>query len=84
MSDECGKYAGALIPRWGMYFACVLDKGHLGPCQRGGTCVVHGAYVGNDGCPHWPKCLDEIIARDVAKHKIDAQECEVFTNCDGC
>ena len=53
---KCGKAAGALIPRLGMYYACVLEPNHEGDCQRGGTCFKHGDYVG-ELCPHWPDCM---------------------------
>jgi hypothetical protein len=52
---KCGQPAKALIPRWGMYFACVLPNGHKGDHQPGGTCFRHGDYVG-DKCPQWPNC----------------------------
>jgi hypothetical protein len=56
---QCGKPAKAMIPRWGMYFACVLPQNHEGPCAHGGTCFKHGPYVG-DKCPQWPNCEPEI------------------------
>lgn len=51
----CGKRAKALIPRMGIYFACVLPLNHAGPCASGGNCFKHGPYVG-DKCPEWPNC----------------------------
>lgn len=56
--EKCGKRAGALNPRLGLYFSCVLDKGHDGDCAKGGTCFKHGAYVG-EKCPQWPNCVAE-------------------------
>lgn len=50
--EKCGKPAASLIPRWGMSYACVLDKGHEGECQPGGNCFAHGPYVGTTQCPH--------------------------------
>jgi hypothetical protein len=68
MTDEkkCGKVAGALIPRLGMWYACVLEPGHEGECQRGGTCFKHGDYVG-ETCPHWPECITlmELLGKEV-------------------
>jgi hypothetical protein len=55
-SGKCGKPAKPFVPRWGMSFACVLDKDHDGPCRPGGTCFKHGPYVG-DQCPQWPECV---------------------------
>jgi hypothetical protein len=53
---RCGKPARAMIPRWGMYFACVLGGDHVGDCMPGGKCYAHGEYVGNQ-CPKWPGCI---------------------------
>lgn len=52
---QCGKRAKALVPRLGMYYACVLPQNHEGPCAHGGQCFKHGSYVG-DKCPEWPNC----------------------------
>lgn len=59
LGGKCGERAEALNPRLGLYYACVLPKGHDGDHQKGGTCLKHGAYVG-DKCPSWPWCADEI------------------------
>lgn len=56
MKAKCGKTAGALIPRLGMLYACVLESGHTGECQKGGNCFKHGEYVG-EHCPKWPDCI---------------------------
>jgi hypothetical protein len=56
---KCGKAAGSLIPRMGMWYACVLEAGHEGECQRGGNCFKHGEYVGAQ-CPHWPECVPSV------------------------
>jgi len=67
---KCGKPAASLIPRWGMSWACVLDKGHEGECAPGGNCVKHGPYVCKPNeqpkCPQWPDCVN-IDARRVAQ-----------------
>ena len=55
-AKKCGKPAKPFVPRWGMSFACVLDKDHEGDCRPGGTCFKHGPYVG-DQCPQWPECV---------------------------
>jgi hypothetical protein len=56
--EKCGQPAAPFIPRWGMSFACVLPKGHVvGEHKQGGSCVVHGDYVG-DKCPNWPMCTN--------------------------
>lgn len=57
--DKCGKPAGPLVPRYGWSLACVLDKGHDGQCERGGTCAMHGEYVG-ETCPKFPECIKDI------------------------
>lgn len=57
---KCGKPAASFIPRWGMYFGCVLDADHDGDCQRGGTCNAHGEFVGAE-CPRWPSCVKQIL-----------------------
>lgn len=54
---KCGKFAGSLHPRLGLNYACMLQVGHEGECQPGGTCVAHGEYVGATQCPHWPECV---------------------------
>jgi hypothetical protein len=51
MAEKCNKLAEAFIPRWGMYFSCVLEKGHEGSHRGGGNCFTHGEYVGISGCP---------------------------------
>lgn len=48
--NKCGERAEWMIPRWGMSWACVLPKGHEGEHCGGGTCVLHGEYVGTKGC----------------------------------
>jgi hypothetical protein len=71
MSDKCGECAVDLVPRWGWYFACVLDREHDGPCRTGGTCKAHGPYVSNageHGCPQWPQCIKDIIAMENTEH----------------
>jgi len=60
-SNKCGKPAGSMIPRLGMSYACVLDKGHSEPCMRGGNCFKHGEYIGNQ-CPKWPDCIQSAVA----------------------
>lgn len=55
-NSKCGERAEAWIPRWGMYFACVLPKGHEGAHKRGGNCFKHGEYVGAN-CPKYPECI---------------------------
>ena len=60
---KCGKPAASMIPRLGMYHACVLDKGHKGDCERGGTCFAHGTYLG-EKCLHWPACTPHIGATE--------------------
>ena len=55
--DPCGEFAASFIPREGMYFTCVLPKGHDGEHRAGGTCVAHGPYVMEHTgepprCPH--------------------------------
>lgn len=70
-SPKCGKFAGNLHPRLGLSYACVLDAGHEGDCQRGGTCFKHGPYVG-ENCAEWPNCiapsaeLDELLRKQNA------------------
>ena len=46
----CHERAESLIPRWGMSFSCVLPKGHEGEHKGGGSCVIHGPYIGIHGC----------------------------------
>src|SRR5678815_2502735 len=77
-SAKCGKPAASLIPRWGMSWACVLDKGHEGECAPGGNCIKHGPYVckPNDQpkCPKWPDCcMPEPSAPKVEPRKSIAQ-----------
>lgn len=57
----CGKPAASFIPRWGQYFACVLDAYHTGPCQPGGKCATHGKYASATGLPPYcPKCQEVV------------------------
>ena len=55
--EKCGKSAAPFIPRWGLSFACALDKGHEGACKQGGNCRKHGHYIG-ENCPQWPLCVE--------------------------
>lgn len=53
--DVCGKSAELLSAGLSSVFrACVRPKNHFGICRGGGTCFVHGDYVGNQCC----KCLE--------------------------
>jgi hypothetical protein len=57
----CGKATPYHLIAGASWYACVLDKGHDGECQPGGTCFKHGKYVGlTNGqvqCPRWPECV---------------------------
>jgi hypothetical protein len=63
-TEKCGEFAASFIPRWGMYFTCVLPKGHDGGPEShraGGKCKKHGEYVMEHfgeapRCPQWPDC----------------------------
>ena len=53
--DPCGEFAASFLP--GMYFSCVLPKGHDGEHRAGGACVAHGPYIMEHTgepprCPH--------------------------------
>jgi len=58
LSGKCGRPVQHLA--FTLYFSCVLKRNHDGECQRGGTCQVHGPYVGKQ-CPEWPDCIQELI-----------------------
>jgi hypothetical protein len=62
---KCGMFAGSLHPWLGLWYSCVLDKGHVGDCQRGGTCKAHGSYVGSE-CPQWPRCIADALPKSEA------------------
>lgn len=55
LSGKCGKPIRHLSGK--LWFSCVLKRNHDGQCQRGGTCHVHGPYVGVQ-CPEWPGCIE--------------------------
>lgn len=61
VAEKCNKAAAPFIPRWGMSWACCLSAGHEGECKRGGNCVKHGEYIG-DNCPQWPACVNTPVA----------------------
>ena len=52
----CGEPAAPMYPARGLSYACVLDPGHQGDHERGGTCGRHGDYIG-EHCPGHPNCL---------------------------
>lgn len=64
--EKCGERAAPLVPRWGWWFACVLPKGHEGEHKQGGSCNIHGPYVG-ERCPHWPDCAELAIEQQSGK-----------------
>jgi hypothetical protein len=75
----CGKEAYPFIPRWGWYFACARPIGHVGPCEPGGTCWIHGRYIGSEGCPRWPTCIEgenakEMVHRQMLKELWEPKE----------
>lgn len=54
-SGKCGRPMEHLGGR--LWFSCVLPRGHSGECKRGGTCQVHGPYIGKQ-CSEWPDCIE--------------------------
>lgn len=87
VSEQCGKPAVHLVPRWGWYLVCMLDEGHEGPCKAGGVCAAHGPYVSNaggHGCPQWPKCLEDILTMERERRRIDDQERDACLNPERC
>ena len=68
MPESCGEFAASLIPREGMYYPCVLPKGHEGEHRTGGECLAHGPYIMEHfgqppQCQKWPECVKEILAK---------------------
>jgi len=52
--EICGAPVGTLTPFHA--YCCVMSKGHEGEHQRGGDCIAHGEYIGEQ-CPQWPQCV---------------------------
>lgn len=76
--EKCGEPTASFIPRWGMYFLCVLPKGHEGEHKRGGICFKHGEYVG-EKCPQWPDCSTAVSTENSAPVSAPAEKKEWVT-----